>query len=72
MAEALGARGLKKVGTIEPLRERYYAISVERRLKHPAVVAVAGAARKELFTAVRQEDGSRRARRVVPKKERLL
>ena len=28
------------VGRIDAVRERYYAISVERRLKHPAVVAI--------------------------------
>jgi LysR family transcriptional activator of nhaA len=29
--------------------ERFYAISVERKLKHPAVVAIAEAARDHLF-----------------------
>jgi LysR family transcriptional activator of nhaA len=58
IVDALRARGLRKAGTAEPLRERYYAISVERRLKHPAVLAIAGAAREQLFTAVR----GRRAR----------
>lgn len=33
----------------EDLRERFYAISVERKLKHPAVVAVVEAARRQLF-----------------------
>ena len=37
------------VGRIEKVRERFYAISVERRLKHPAVVAISEAARTELF-----------------------
>lgn len=31
------------------VRERFYAISVERKLKHPAVVAIAQAAQKRLF-----------------------
>jgi len=34
------------VGSIDALRERYYAISIERKLGHPAVVAIAGAARR--------------------------
>jgi LysR family transcriptional activator of nhaA len=51
LGDALRARGLRKVGTIDSLRERYYAISIERRLKHPALVAIAGAARRELFAA---------------------
>ena len=37
------------VGHVEEVRERFYAISVERRLKHPAVVAISEAARTELF-----------------------
>jgi LysR family transcriptional regulator, transcriptional activator of nhaA len=32
-----------------PVRERYYAISVERRLKHPGVLAVTNTARIDLF-----------------------
>jgi len=37
------------LGRIESVIERFYAISVERRLKHPAVVAISEAARLELF-----------------------
>lgn len=37
------------VGRTSEVRERFYAISVERRLKHPAVVAISEAARNELF-----------------------
>ena len=33
----------------DELRERFYAISVERRIKHPAVAAISAAARDELF-----------------------
>ena len=32
-----------------PLRERFYAITVERRLRHPGVVAISEAARRGLF-----------------------
>jgi LysR family transcriptional activator of nhaA len=31
------------------VRERFYAISPERRLKHPSVVAICEAARTDLF-----------------------
>jgi hypothetical protein len=31
------------------VRERFYAISVERRLKNAAVVAISNAARHEIF-----------------------
>lgn len=40
---------LRVVGRIPEITERFYAISVERRLKHPAVVAISNAAREELF-----------------------
>lgn len=40
---------VRVVGRIEEVRERFYAISVERKLKHPAVVAISDAAQKELF-----------------------
>jgi LysR family transcriptional activator of nhaA len=39
------------VGRTEAARARYYAISVERRLKHPAVVAISETAREKLFGA---------------------
>lgn len=35
------------VGRVEAVRERYYAVSTERKLKHPAVVAISEAARKQ-------------------------
>jgi LysR family transcriptional regulator, transcriptional activator of nhaA len=37
------------IGRAETLRQRFYAISVERRLKHPAVVAICESARRDLF-----------------------
>jgi LysR family transcriptional activator of nhaA len=39
------------VGRITDVKERFYAISIERRLKHPAVVAISTAARQRLFGA---------------------
>lgn len=33
------------VGRVESIRERFYAISIERKLKHPAVLAISEAAR---------------------------
>ncbi len=41
--------GVKKIGHLSTVQERFYAISVERRLKHPAVVAISEAARTKLF-----------------------
>lgn len=37
------------VGRIPSLKQRFYAITVERKLKHPAVVAIFDAARKRLL-----------------------
>ncbi|HTN73644.1 MAG TPA: transcriptional activator NhaR [Pirellulaceae bacterium] len=48
-AEVRQQFNVKIVGRIEDIRERYYAISVERRLKHPAVVAISTAAREKIF-----------------------
>ncbi len=41
---------VRVAGRINAVRERYYAISVERRLKHPAVIAICEAAREKIFT----------------------
>jgi LysR family transcriptional activator of nhaA len=41
--------GVGIVGREESVRESFYAISVERRLKHPAVVAISQVARRKLF-----------------------
>jgi LysR family transcriptional activator of nhaA len=47
---------VRVVGQIPELKERFYAISVERRLKHPAVVAISRAARSTLFGSLRTTD----------------
>ena len=39
---------VQSIGPIDAVRERFYAISYERRIKHPAVVAIAEAARSGL------------------------
>lgn len=41
--------GVAVIGRAPDLKERFYAVSVERRLKNPAVVAITEAARQELF-----------------------
>jgi LysR family transcriptional activator of nhaA len=41
---------VKLVGRTSELRERVYAISAERRIKHPAVAAISANARQELFS----------------------
>ena len=39
------------IGQTDEIRERFYAISPERRLKHAAVVLVTDIARSDLFTS---------------------
>ncbi len=37
------------IGRTDDVRERFYAVSAERKLKHPAVIAVSETARRKLF-----------------------
>ncbi|MBW1761376.1 MAG: transcriptional activator NhaR [Deltaproteobacteria bacterium] len=41
---------VEPIGATTDVSERFYAISVERRVRHPAVMAICEAARSELFT----------------------
>lgn len=41
---------VRKVGNIQGLKERFYAITVERRLKHPAVLAISESAKETVFS----------------------
>lgn len=41
--------GVRVVGRLPDVREKFYAISVERKLMHPGVVALSNAARTRLF-----------------------
>lgn len=41
--------GVQVVGRLPRVRQQFYGISVERRLTHPAVVAISEAARHQLF-----------------------
>jgi LysR family transcriptional activator of nhaA len=42
-------KGLRVIGQTEKVRMQFYAISAERKLQHPAVVAISNAARNEIF-----------------------
>jgi LysR family transcriptional activator of nhaA len=48
-AEVESQYRVRSIGQTPLVLERFYAISVERRLKHPAVIAIIEAARSELF-----------------------
>ncbi|MEH6579596.1 MAG: transcriptional activator NhaR [Amphritea sp.] len=41
--------GVQVIGRMDDIRERFYAISLERRVSHPGVLAVCNAARMALF-----------------------
>ncbi len=38
-----------RIGQVDSIRERFYAITAERRIRHPAVVAISEAAHREIF-----------------------
>ncbi|MFS2067686.1 transcriptional activator NhaR [Pseudomonas sp. CT11-2] len=42
--------GVELIGQTDAVRESFYAISVERKVKHPGIVAITEGARRELFT----------------------
>ncbi len=45
-AEIVEQYGVEEVATLDKVKERFYALSVDRKLKHPAVVAICEAARR--------------------------
>lgn len=45
--------GLEMIGKLDMVREQFFAISLERKVQHPAVLAVLTAAHKEVFGAAR-------------------
>jgi LysR family transcriptional activator of nhaA len=48
-AELRAQFGVKLLGRVDSVKERFYALSAERKLKHPAVVAICEGARRRLF-----------------------
>jgi LysR family transcriptional regulator, transcriptional activator of nhaA len=53
-AEVRRTFNVQVVGHLRGVRERFYALSAERRLRHPGVLAIADAARRRLATAKRR------------------
>jgi LysR family transcriptional activator of nhaA len=49
-AEIRAQYGVEVVGRVDSAREHFYAITVERKLRHPAALAIAEAARTNLFS----------------------
>ena len=48
--DVVGKYGMRVIGRTRDISESFYAISAERRIKHPAVSLITDAARSELFT----------------------
>jgi LysR family transcriptional activator of nhaA len=47
--EALARYGLQKIGATQECKEQFYAITAERKIVHPAAVAITENAQKQLF-----------------------
>ncbi len=52
--EAISRYGLKRIGTTEECKEQFYAITAERRIVHPAAVAITENAQSHLFARAGQ------------------
>ncbi|MFJ4195081.1 transcriptional activator NhaR [Pseudomonas sp. NPDC089534] len=50
--EVMRQCGVESIGQTDAVSESFYAISVERKVKHPGIVAITEGARRELFTAL--------------------
>ena len=48
--DVLDKYAVKVIGRTDEVRERFFIISGERRIKHPAVAAITEAARLDLFS----------------------
>jgi LysR family transcriptional activator of nhaA len=48
-AEVKRQYGVRVLHEVREVTERFYAITVERRITHPATAAIAAAAREQLF-----------------------
>ena len=58
-AEVQRTFDVQVIGRLRGVRERFYALSAERRIRHPAVLAIADAARRRL--AARRRTVARQA-----------
>ncbi|MDJ0893163.1 MAG: transcriptional activator NhaR [Gammaproteobacteria bacterium] len=51
--DVLDKYAVRVIGRTDEVKERFFAISAERRIKHPAVAAITESARTDLFTDTR-------------------
>jgi len=64
-AEVKKQYGVVAIGQTDEVREQFYAISVERKISHPAVAAITETAREWLFRDAPQLRGRSRSRKQV-------
>jgi LysR family transcriptional activator of nhaA len=57
--EIIEQHGVRLLGRADGIREHFYAISIERHLKHPAIVAISDSARNTLFATKRAKTAGR-------------
>ncbi|MBL8327444.1 MAG: transcriptional activator NhaR [Rubrivivax sp.] len=57
---------VRHMGTIDGVEEHFYAISIERRITHPCVLAITHAASRELFQATARTQAPRAGLRRKP------
>jgi len=62
-AEVEKQYGVMAIGQTDEVREHFYAISVERKISHPAVAAITETAREWLFRDVPQSRAQSRERK---------
>jgi LysR family transcriptional regulator, transcriptional activator of nhaA len=50
-ASVMEKYGVQPIGRADDLREKFYAVTVERKLRHPAIIKITETARVEVFSA---------------------
>ena len=48
--EVMRQFNVELIGQTEAVTESFYAITVERKIRHPGIIAITEGARRELFT----------------------
>jgi LysR family transcriptional activator of nhaA len=62
--------GVRRLGAIDSVREQLFAITTQRRLTHPAIVAISQAARDEVFGKSVEGRGTPRGKRASGQRHR--
>jgi LysR family transcriptional regulator, transcriptional activator of nhaA len=60
--EVVSDYGVQVIGRAAAVRQQFFAISIERKIRHPAVAAICEAAREELFNAPKPQKRTRKSK----------